>query len=373
MECSSFGLCGSCSEFKLPYKEQLEAKKSRVEELFSDLYDGEIEIFSSKDSGYRARAEFKIYHTDNSIYYAMSGFDKSIVKIDSCKIVQESIEKLLNPLLEQIKSSSILRDRLRNIELLSSNQDEILLTLIYHKKLETQWEKSARELEKRFGIYVVGRSKKCKIVLSKEFVDDRFDIGGVSYVLSKFEGSFSQPNSQINEKMVNWTLKKSAHFSGDLLELYCGHGNFTLFLSNNFQKVLATEVSKSALGALDKNIRQNGVKNISCVRLSGEEVIEALEFKREFYRIKQKEISLKDYDFKTIFVDPPRAGAGESVCRFMQRFENIIYISCNPTTLREDMEILKKSHKIEHLAIFDQFPHTKHIECGVVLKSIKEH
>jgi tRNA (uracil-5-)-methyltransferase len=55
---------------------------------------------------------------------------------------------------------------------------------------------------------------------------------------------------------------------------------------------------------------------------------------------------------------------------FIAQFETIIYISCNPITLKRDLEILTQDFTIEHFALFDQFPHTEHIESGVILKRI---
>jgi tRNA (uracil-5-)-methyltransferase len=49
-------------------------------------------------------------------------------------------------------------------------------------------------------------------------------------------------------------------------------------------------------------------------------------------------------------------------------FEAIIYISCNPHTLAENLLALRHSHRIEQLALFDQFPYTEHMECGVFLR-----
>jgi tRNA (uracil-5-)-methyltransferase len=80
-----------------------------------------------------------------------------------------------------------------------------------------------------------------------------------------------------------------------------------------------------------------------------------------------KHIDLKSYDFSTVFVDPPRAGIDSETLKLLARFENIIYISCNPETLKRDLEILE-NHKVEKMAIFDQFPYTNHLEMGAILR-----
>jgi tRNA (uracil-5-)-methyltransferase len=99
--------------------------------------------------------------------------------------------------------------------------------------------------------------------------------------------------------------------------------------------------------------------------MSSEELTEALNGVRPFRRL--RDIDLQGYGFTTVFVDPPRAGLDEGTLRLTQRFDYIIYISCNPKTLRENLETLSDTHDIKHFAVFDQFPYTQHLECGVFL------
>ncbi|HIE35247.1 MAG TPA: tRNA (uridine(54)-C5)-methyltransferase TrmA, partial [Campylobacterales bacterium] len=154
----------------------------------------------------------------------------------------------------------------------------------------------------------------------------------------------------------------------DLLELYCGSGNFTIPLSENFNKILATEISKNSIKVALKNCKINNILNIKFVRLSSEEFADAFNKKRVFKRLKDANINLDSYNFTTIFVDPPRAGLDEKSREILKNFENIIYISCNPQTLYRDLKEITKSHKIEKFALFDQFPYTHHLESGVILK-----
>ncbi len=63
----------------------------------------------------------------------------------------------------------------------------------------------------------------------------------------------------------------------------------------------------------------------------------------------------------------PRAGLDEDSILLVSRFNIIVYISCNPETLKENLIELTKTHTIEKFALFDQFPYTEHIETGVIL------
>ncbi|HEY9128810.1 MAG TPA: tRNA (uridine(54)-C5)-methyltransferase TrmA, partial [Sulfurovum sp.] len=153
---------------------------------------------------------------------------------------------------------------------------------------------------------------------------------------------------------------------GDFLESYCGLGNFTLPLSGYFEKVLATEISKRSIHAALQNCELNGIENITFARLASEEMTEALNGVREFSRLKG--IDLESYNFSTVLVDPPRAGLDEGTIELISNIENIIYISCNPETLARDLETLVKTHEVVEAAMYDQFPHTSHVESGVFLR-----
>ena len=121
----------------------------------------------------------------------------------------------------------------------------------------------------------------------------------------------------------------------DLLELYCGHGNFTIPLAAKFNCVLASEISKSSIANARINCELNGVCNAQFVRLSADELMSAFARQREFERLKG--IDIFSYDFSHVLIDPPRAGLEPSVIDFIKNFQNLIYISCNPQTLFENL------------------------------------
>jgi tRNA (uracil-5-)-methyltransferase len=291
--------------------------------------------------------------------------DGGYIKIDECPMVIEPIFNLMPKLLDEIKKDEILSKKLFRIDFLSGMNQEVLVSLIYHKRIDKKWEERAKKLFEKLNIDIVGRSRGVKIVISKDYIYEKLPIKDKIYTYIHHEGSFTQPNPFVNKKMIEWALENSKDFKGDLLELYCGSGNFTLPLSQNFNKVLATEISKLSIKAAKRAKELNGVKNLEFLRMSSEEFSEALEKKREFNRL--KDIDLDSYNFTTLFVDPPRCGLDKDIIKIAKRFKNIIYISCNPETLLRDLEELKKDFHIEKLAFFDQFPYTPHLESGVIL------
>jgi tRNA (uracil-5-)-methyltransferase len=373
MTCEYFNTCGSCN-LAITYEKQLDFKLQREKKRFSDFYTNDIDIIQSEEQHFRSRAEFRVFHIDNSISYAMNDVNKKLLCIDSCPIVDKSIYDLMPKLLEAIKDDEILCKKFFSVEFLSSLDGQVLVTMIYHKKLDEAWEEKAKELEKKLNIYIIGRSRKQKVILTKDYIEEKLPINNDTYNMVYHEGSFTQPNTKTNIKMIQWVID-NINEGGDLCELYCGAGNFTIPLSKKFDKVLATEISKTSIRAAIANCELNNVSNINFIRMSSEEFVEALNDVREFRRL--KDVNLDDYNFKnkttsenkstTIFVDPPRAGLDETTTKLVKDFNQIIYISCNPETLHRDLIQLNDTHEIKHFALFDQFVYSKHIECGAVL------
>jgi tRNA (uracil-5-)-methyltransferase len=357
----------------LSYEAELAQKKERVLGLLSPFKVKALDVFFASDSHYRARAEFKIWHEGDEAFYAMSRLDKKgAFNLEACPKVIVPIEKRMQPLLEKINSSAVLKYRLFAVEFLATTTDECLITMIYHRKLDEVWEQEAKELETLLDAKLMGRSRKQKVVLSDEFVTEKLLIDGQEYAYRHYESGFTQPNPAVNVHMIEWAIKQAKKVqnekgeSGDFLESYCGLGNFTLPLSQYFNRVLATEISKRSIQAAKENCELNDVNNIEFIRLSSEEMTQALNKEREFQRL--RDVDLEAYNFSTVLVDPPRAGLDEATIQLIQKIENIIYISCNPETLARDLVALSKTHEIDDAAIFDQFPHTHHVESGVFLK-----
>jgi tRNA (uracil-5-)-methyltransferase len=333
------------------------------------FYQGELEVFDSPTDHYRARAEFRIWHEGDRCDYAMGNIEKKgAINIVECPKVIEPIEKRMWKLLEKINASTeVLKQRLFAVEFLATTTDECLITMLYHRKLDDVWSAEAKKLEAELNCKIMGRSRKQKVILSDEFVTEKLDIDGKTFTYLQYESGFTQPNPIVNIKMIEWAIKQAKTVGhGDFLESYCGLGNFTLPLSHYFDKVLATEISKRSIHAALENCALNHVENITFARLASEEMTEALNGAREFSRLKG--IDLESYHFSTVLVDPPRAGLDEGTIELISNIENIIYISCNPETLARDLETLVQTHEVIEAAMYDQFPHTTHVESGVFLR-----
>lgn len=358
------------------YPALLREKCAVVAKRLSPFSPPPPEVFASEPTGFRLRAEFRIWHDGDELNYVMFSKDdpRTPVPLTEFPIAAPNIQSVMPMLRELLKGSDILRRKLFQVEFMSTLSGDMLITLIYHRRLDESWEQAASDLIRKLqslspSLALVGRSRKQKVVLGLDYVIEDLTIHERRFQYQQYEQSFTQPNGEVNIKMIEWACERSKSCSGNLLELYCGNGNFTLPLSLHFDHIIATELSKSSVRAARYNLERNNIDNVHLVRLSAEEVTQAMKAERVFRRLRELPKPLDQFDLRTIFVDPPRAGLDQLTVQMASGFSTILYISCNPVTLAENLEVLCQTHAIEHLAMFDQFPYTEHMECGVVLQS----
>jgi len=356
------------------YPQLLDAKAQHLKERFQAFKPPELEVFASPPSHYRMRTEFRVWHEGDDLFYIMFEVgddpkkDRRQVRMDDYPVASKAINDLMPKLLDAIRDRPLLRRKLFQVEFLGSLSGEMLISMIYHRKLDEEWEVAARQLQDELGVMLIGRARKQKIVLERDYVLEKLQVGKRQLTYKQVEGSFTQPNARVCEQMLAWARDVSAPVEGeaprDLVELYCGNGNFTLALAENFRKLLGTEISRTSVAAGQYNIEANGIDNVRIERMSAEDFSAGLQDPESKAAVK---FNLAEYDFSTVLVDPPRAGLDATTLEQVSRYERIIYISCNPETLAENLDTLSKTHRIERFAFFDQFPYTDHAEAGVYL------
>ncbi|NDJ26894.1 tRNA (uridine(54)-C5)-methyltransferase TrmA [Campylobacter sp. MIT 12-8780] len=342
------------------------AKKSQfAKELFKELVNElKIEEFQNHSKAYRNRAELAFYKDEQGLSYA-SFEGKKKVKIQSLDFAEPQIQNFMPCLLARLNANKTLSNKLFGVEFLSTKKG-FSITLLYHTDI-TLFQDELAQLSKHLNTNIIARCKGKKLIFGDEKLKQSLDINEDKFEYIFSNDCFVQPNTFMNETMISWVLNKlKKDDKNDLLELYCGYGNFTLPLSKLFHRVLASEISKKNIEFALKNCELNQSQNIDFIRLSSQDLVKAFKKERAFFRLRH--INLDEFKFSHVFVDPPRAGLDELSLEFISHFKNIIYISCNPLTLKANLDILSKSHKIKHFAIFDQFAHTSHLECGVILE-----
>lgn len=398
------------------YQDELRSKTAALETLlggFGSLPLPEAEVFASPAEHFRMRVEFDIKHSDDGPNYAMH-VGSELVTVDrypmGCKLICQG---LMPATLKMLREERVLREKLFQINFHATLYGDAVVSLLYRtpvdrtgrrvrmlaqaeakeafgkvddQKLTTEWHQAATRLSTALsGASIVGRTRGNKQVIGHPWVHEELHVPGnpVPLRYRQLETFFSQSNASVCQHMLAWARAVAYQDDAevgtmlgeprcdDLLELYCGNGNFCVALGLCFRKVFATEMVKELLDTAKYNAEDNKVENISVGRVSAEEFALAMDGMRSFTRLEH--VDLSSYNFQTVLVDPPRAGLGPKVSTFLSRFSRIVYISCNPETLRDDLHILCKTHDIKRLAEFDQFPYTEHLEMGILLVRREQH
>lgn len=161
------------------------------------------------------RAEFRVWHDkneqgENELYHIM--FDqatKQRYRVDNFPIANELINRMMQALLAEIHGNEILTRKLFQVDYLSTLSGEIAVSLLYHKKLDEAWIEQAKTLKTHlenqgFKVQIIGRATKQKIALDYDYVEEILPLAGKNYVYRQVENSFTQPNAEMNIKMLEW-------------------------------------------------------------------------------------------------------------------------------------------------------------------------
>ena len=331
-------------------------KYSISADLLKTYYKEPIQINFSPSLGYRSRCEFGYQNK----FYLMHGPDGKKIYLNTFEIARPCISSLMPKFLVAINKNELVNKKLFQINFRANSKNEVMTTLVYHKKLTKDLELAAEKLASQFNIQLIIRARKEFYSNKDGLLEDLVD--GTNVTLYQTDQSFYQPNHFMMPRMVRKVIDMVEN-PRDLLELYCGSGTFTLPLSNYFNKVFATENNRQSIRCLEKGITENKVTNVSYSRLSDDEVTELLEG-RIFRRMNSLDIN--NFIFSHILVDPPRSGLTQNVINILNRFDKVIYVSCNMETYIRDIKLLD-GFTISDIEIFDQFPNTNHLEIVSLL------
>ena len=334
-------------------------KFTKATSLINKYYKGAIKINLSPASGYRSRCEFGYRNS----FYTMYDEFGNIQHLEVFNIARPVIQNLMPKLRNNINHSKFLNHKLFQVNFRTNSDDDVLTTLIFHKKLNDEMKVEAKKISKELKIDINLRSRKDLFSTGNDLLVDVININNIH--LYQSDQSFYQPNHFHMPEMINKTLSYVDN-QCDLLELYCGSGTFTLPLSYKFNKVLATESNRQSIKCLKKSIEKLSIRNIDYARLSAEEVSEA--FNGRIFRRMNKN-NINSYNFSHILVDPPRSGLNAEVIDIIKKFKNIIYISCSYESYVRDISMLNE-FSLKHIEIYDQFPNTEHLELVSLLSKL---
>lgn len=330
--CKYSNICGGCHLIDMDYSNQLEFKKEKIKELFKKNLGLDIildDVITGNKSNYRNKINL---HVDGEKvgFYALESHD--LVEIDECYITKKEINDLLPKVKDLAKNNNI---------------DEVMIR--YHNGLilSIKGNVSKDFLLKNFldcSIIYLNNKKIKGNEVTENILDKRFRVS---------PKSFFQVNTSVSSKMFSKVRSyiKDKSFN-KALDLYCGTGVIGILISDLVGEVVGIEVVSDAIEDANYNKKINNINNVSFICDKVENRID----------------SFKDIDL--VIVDPPRSGLDKkSIANIMTIApKEIIYISCDPTTLTRDLKELRGKYDISNVSIADMFPNTYHCESITVLK-----
>ena len=319
--------CG-CALKSLNYFKTLEFKKEKVTDILKRY--GEIEgvvkeiIPSGNIYAYRNKITLKV--KDGKIGYFKNGTN-DLIEISRCEIASEKSNEIINIL----KGSDLSEVR----EVIIKDFGEIMLIIKGDMDIEV-----LKPLVS--SIYINDN-----LVYGKENIIANLD--DFQFYVSK--DSFFQVNMDVALKLYNKVLEYLDKALGKrVLDLYCGTGTISLFLSKYFDEVTGIEINEEAVKCAFLNKKLNNVSNVRFI---------CGDVSKEIHNLKAD----------NIVVDPPRSGLTIEGINDILKInpDRVVYVSCDPMTLARDLKLLKEKYIVQEVTLFDMFPWTYHVESVCLL------
>ena len=357
--CPVAGDCGGCQWQHLPYSEQLHWKESLFHQTLSRRCHCDatqlLPIAAADEWGYRSRVQIKCCVRNSKF---ITGFYRpkshSVVSIDHCPIIAPELNLLLD-LLRELIDQSPYAAAITQLDLAMGTEGNV--SAVIHYSGDDLIALSQLLLTKDLSAAVlIKTAPKSKLINLQGDGILELVVDSPPIRLRYATGSFAQINLQQNRRLVA-AVVSLADLSGDeqVLDLYCGMGNFSLPLALRAKQVVGVEESSVSIKMAGENSRLNEIENV------------------EFYR-RSAEGALTDFlqqrAFDLLLLDPPRSGAIEIMGELLESpVKKVIYVSCDPQTLARDLSLLiSGGYELVSSQPFDLFPQTHHCESVTLLR-----
>ncbi len=320
--CPLFGECGGCQYQHLSYDKQLAWKTRQIKELLKHMASEEREVNPCESTeqiwNYRSKItphfEKPIDGVVKEIGFLKVGRRNDLLDITNCPIAMKEINEALPEVHADVRANG------------------------------RQFKRGATILLRA----TEGRVERNPKAIARE------EVGGVKFDF--VAGEFFQNNPFILPKFTEYVAEKAlAGGAKYLVDAYCGAGLFGLCLAERFTKVMAVEVNEAGAKWAANNVSLNGFDNVSILQADAEAIFEKIDTPAEQ---------------TAVVIDPPRKGCTPEFLAQLVEYapERVVYVSCDPATQVRDYKILRESgYVLEEVQPFDLFPHTRHVECVMVL------
>ena len=322
VKCHCYNECGGCNFLHINFDDEKNIKINYINKLFNINIES---VLTNNEYNYRNKATFHI--KDGKIgYYSEKTND--IVEFNNCLLLDNRINDIYN----YLKMSDL--NGIFEVIIRVTTKD----TMVIFKGEKYD----INGLINNFNITSIYLND--KLIYGESYIIEEID--NIKY--SIYPNSFFQVNKD-NMKIMYDKAREYAGYGNNLLDLYCGTGTIGIYLKDNFKHIDGIEINNVSIKNANINKKINNINNIDFV--CGDASI------------------AKNNNYDVIIVDPPRSGLSKKVINFLDNSnaKRIVYISCNPKTLRRDIDLLN-NYSMVKLEIINMFNKTKHIESIMVLE-----
>lgn len=377
--CQAFTDCGGCTLLHTKYESQLKIKRDTVLNAlsriggFNDIIVHET-VPSVPNLNYRNKSQYPVGGGKGNVKIGFfAPRSHTVINTPSCAIENENSRIIIDAFRSWMEKYSIIpyneAHHTGTIRHIYSRVGESIMVVIVSKTREIEHINELKDmllslnLSKPIGGIVVNiNSQKTNTILGKY----DYTVYGEKFIYAKIDNITYKVNYksffQVNEYTTPLLYKKALDLcdlkgSETVFDLYCGIGTISLFLAQKAKKVIGVEIVPEAIEDARENAKLNNITNTEFYCGAAEEVCPPL--------IKAGETA------DIVVVDPPRKGCDEKLLDAIGKMapKKIVYVSCNVSTLARDAKFLneKYGYQLNEAYPFDQFPHSMHVECCVLL------
>jgi len=356
--CPHFERCGGCQQQHAEVELQQQSKTQALSRMLSQAAAQTIaveEVIAGESWGYRRRARLGL-QWQNKAQRLQMGFrqeaSNDLVDIQHCPVLVPELEALLVPLHHCLSALRAVR-RLGHVELVLADNGPLMILRhldALHPDDREKLEQFSHEHQLMLFLDA-GDEGLTSLTTQTPFYHSH------QLKLTFSPQDFIQVNDAVNQQMVAKAIAWLDLQPEDrVLDLFCGMGNFTLPIGIFVQNVVGVEGVAALVRQAAYNADSNNLKNVSFFQHNLEETVSRQPWAAQ--------------GFNKVLLDPARAGAAGVMAHVVKLApERVVYVSCNPTTLARDSQVLLSAgYQLERVAMLDMFPHTRHLESMVLFR-----
>jgi 23S rRNA (uracil1939-C5)-methyltransferase len=378
--CRHFGVCGGCRFQDFAYEEQIAAKEQQVRDALARIgriAEPPVEpiVPAASEYGYRNKLEYSFTETEDGVdlgFHRAGRWDE-VIGIEECLLTTDlgnsvrlavrewAREEQLEPF-DQETGKGYLRHLVYRE---GRNTDQALVVLVTApgERFETGYfvDVLRRFPEVRSIHWAINDTPAeqtnlpTRLLWGEDAIEE--EILGLRFRIRP--GAFFQTNTEMAARLYELAREYAAlQGAENVFDLYCGTGTIGLALAGGAKQVWGVEISEESVACAIENAELNGIEN---AQFFAGNVGQSLE-----------ELTERAGRADVVVVDPPRAGlAGKALRRTGElQADRIVYVSCNPTTLASDVQVLRDEfgYQLVRTRPVDMFPHTPHVESVSLLE-----